>query len=479
VRALNDVDDDELTARFRELELELRRREAEMAAVVAEADRRGLPRADGHRGIGNWMRAHANWSGAQVARRRRLARLVATVPGAAAALEEGRIGVAQADELARVRSNPRCGDRLAEDPELVELFVEQCEHLSFDDARTCLRRWESLADLDGAHRDRAANEERRGAHVIADHDGLTISASGGSSVVACEVESIFGHFVELEFRRDLAVRTAAHGPDAPASLLPRTAAQRRHDAFVTMARAAVANPDHAPAVPLTVNLVADPYTFMSSLADHGLAATPAPDAVPPPTRHRCETAGGAVVAADELVRAALTGHIRRVVTDSAGVVVDAGRKRRLFSGAMRDVARLLARRCQYPGCTVPVRATEIDHLAEWHEDGHTVLGNAGIGCGAHNRRKHRERWHASRTELGTLEWRRADGSRVAPVGRRRLPDHDEVDRRARERLHRLRAEHPPPAPPRRPPPWRGPPERPPPVAVDRSTAPVDETSGGP
>ena len=58
--------------------------------------------------------------------------------------------------------------------------------------------------------------------------------------------------------------------------------------------------------------------------------------------------------------AAPLGRIRRVVFDSAGVVVDAGRLRRLFDGAMRDLMRLHSPTCIFPGCNRPATWCQID-----------------------------------------------------------------------------------------------------------------------
>jgi len=195
--------DVELTERFRRLELQLRATEAEMAAVIAEAGRRSLHLVDGHRSLGGWLKANANWSNNQVTRRRRLARLVDTIPAAGAALAAGHIGVAQADELARVRANPRCGDSLID---VAPLLLEHAEHLSFEDSRTCIRRWELLADLDGAHRHRAANIDARTALVTELHGALHLSASGGSALDAAEMQAIFARFAEHEFHTDAAAR---------------------------------------------------------------------------------------------------------------------------------------------------------------------------------------------------------------------------------------------------------------------------------
>jgi hypothetical protein len=51
-----------------------------------------------------------------------------------------------------------------------------------------------------------------------------------------------------------------------------------------------------------------------------------------------------------VLAAALTGHVRRVVFDVAGVVIDLGRRSRLFTGSSRDAVMLGDRWCLWPGC---------------------------------------------------------------------------------------------------------------------------------
>ena len=238
VGALQGMDDNELVDHFRALELEARRREAELAATIAEVERRGVHHHDGHHTIRNWLRAEANWSGAQIVRRSRMARLIADITEVGDALHSGQIGVAQADELARARSNPRCGDELVD---AVDVLLDHCEQLPYDDARACVQRWEMFADLDGSHRDRLSSEERRVAFVGEHDGGLFVTATGGSALDAAEMTAIFDAFAEQEFRNDVIERTVRHGPDAPTSLLPRTDAQRRFDALHTIFRAAAAN----------------------------------------------------------------------------------------------------------------------------------------------------------------------------------------------------------------------------------------------
>ena len=74
--------------------------------------------------------------------------------------------------------------------------------------------------------------------------------------------------------------------------------------------------------------------------------------------------------------ALLAGHLRRVVCDSSGVVIDLGRRQRFFTGAARLAATLLHTRCVYTGCRVPVAKCQADHMQEWQHGGPTDQANA-------------------------------------------------------------------------------------------------------
>ena len=196
---LEALGDGDLTARFRELEMAQRKVAAEMAAIAGEVDRRGIYRHDGHRAIPGWLRAQGNYGGAGLSRIRRVARLVSDHPSVGEDLYAGRIGVDQAFELGRAQANPRCGDQLGD---VVDVLLDHAGHFSFVDFRTCVRRWEILADLDGAHRDRGRAVEGLRAAVVAGVDGVDISASGGTALQAAEMVAMLDAFADAEFERD-------------------------------------------------------------------------------------------------------------------------------------------------------------------------------------------------------------------------------------------------------------------------------------
>ena len=97
-----------------------------------------------------------------------------------------------------------------------------------------------------------------------------------------------------------------------------------------------------------------------------------------------------------MLRTLLEGFVRFVVLDDEGVPIRWGRERRLFTGAARDAGWALSPRCTHPGCRVRAGRCQIDHLTEWHQGGETCPDNGGVGCGRHNRMKHRRGYTVTR-----------------------------------------------------------------------------------
>jgi hypothetical protein len=451
---LFDTTDTELDERLRTLELLRRRVDAEMALTVATVEQRRLYLADGHRSMKGYLRATCNSSNPDAAGHRRLAKAADGVPGLATALHSGRIGVAQAAAMARVYRNVRVRDRLVE---FAAMLLELAERYCYDDFVIALARFEMLADTDGAHRTRDEQIEGRNAHVTTVGGELHLDATGGDPLVNDELEAIFRRFCEHEFRKDAADRRAEHGDDASGKPLARTAQQRSYDAFVDIMRRANAHLDTATDAPAAanplVNILCDQRTMALVLADAGLAPTTSlsGDPIDPftglPAHHtadlladlvadpdafarmRCETAAGTPLHPHDVLRAALAGHIRRVVVDAQGVVIDMGRKARLFTGPAREAAKLLVRRCDHAGCDLPEDFCEVDHVTEWVDHGTTDQINAGVDCGHHNREKHRKRLTRRRSIHGQSYTIRPDGSIILPVGARppTFPDDGDSD----------------------------------------------------
>lgn len=442
--------DAELDHRLRGLELERRRLEAELALTVAEVDRRRSYLDDGHRSLTAYLRGTCNWSDAEAGRIGRLATATGNVPGLVEALHAGRIGTPQANELAVAHTTSRVRDRLVE---FAPMLLDHAERLSFTEFRTCVKRFVTLADLDGAHHDLDTSIANRRAHVVNLNGSLCLDAGGGDPLINAELEATFRHFCDLEYDADLTARRTQYGDDAEQHSLARTTTQRGYDAFVAIMRHAIANLDAGrppTAANFVVNILTDHHTFGRMLAAAGLAPDAASLTGEPVdpftglaspsdlladlvndrdlTTRRCETSTGTVLHPHTVLRAALAGHLRRVVLGAADVPINMGRKVRVFTGPAREAALLLARHCDHPGCSLTADICQIDHSTEWHHNGPTDQHNAGVECGTHNRLKHRERWHTKRDIHGRMHTIRANGTIILPAGARPPTFPDELDR---------------------------------------------------
>jgi hypothetical protein len=152
-------------------------------------------------------------------------------------------------------------------------------------------------------------------------------------------------------------------------MLPRSDAQRRFDALQAIICRSVSVPADAKAPKALVNIIIDQRSFEETLHNHGLGNNPTDLGEVDPSLRRSETSTGIALLPDVAVKAALTGHVRRVVVDSAGVVINMARKQRLFTGSTREAAKLMAYCCDSRGCDIPATSAEVDHITEWQQDG--------------------------------------------------------------------------------------------------------------
>jgi hypothetical protein len=290
--------------------------------------------------------------------------------------------------------------------DVASVMVDNARRLSHHEFRITVRRWEMLADLDGAHRTAERAHEGRTAGIAEVGEEIHLHARGGLAQGAVMTE-IFERFCDAEFTADWDATVARHGDNACYSLMPRTDAQRRFDAmYAIFERAASVDPDAAGAIPL-VNFMIDVPTLERLLNGTGDLTAPAD-----PRQRRCETVGGVPVPPSDVVAAMTWGQVRRVVVDSAGVVINMGRRQRLFTGNARQAVLLQSSRCVIAGCATPIHRCQADHLTEWSRHGPTDGPNSGPVCGRHNRLKN-SGYRVHRDQHGFWHTYRPDGTEIA------------------------------------------------------------------
>lgn len=409
---LGQADIPTLRAELSSIEAEERRLASRRSVVLGALDEAKVYRQDGHASMHGLLRSSLGWSEAECRSRMQLARLVKQFPETGECLHETMAPVANISAIARAHANPRCGVRIGE--VIGTMLTEACR-MEHHDFRLIPERWEMLADLDGAHKDRELSHDKRNAQVNT-WQGITTCDAQWGNIDGAGNQEIFDRFVEAEFLADWEATTAKYGDKASKSLLPRTDAQRRADALTAIFDRAASAPPGSKAPEPVVNICVDYTTWCDLMA----LARLFPDRNFDPFESRgnlvselnCETTSGELIDPYTVLRASLEGYVRFVILNDTRVPIHWGRKRRLFRGAARNAARMLGYRCLHAGCRVRAGRCQIDHTKEWHTGGETCPDNGGPECGRHNRWKHRHGYTVHRDPHGHWHTYRPDGSEV-------------------------------------------------------------------
>ncbi len=439
---LHPLDVDDTYVLIRELEGCARQVRALQHQVLDDIDRRGLHHADGHRSPKVMVRRAANLSDAEAKRRAKAMAMLRAMPQVAAGFAIGHIGACQIDRITRTFANPRVQAAFIEaDPHIAVLAAR----LPYDELHDRLTDWERLTDEDGARDRSERNHAKRTASLISEFDGSWALRAQCGALQGAEMRDIFDHYIEAEVLADWAAARADRGDDATVEDLPRTDDQRRMDALYRIFCDAAGHVATTPGgTQITTEFVIDQATFEREVRA-ACGAAPEPDArlatfftdliaktdpaddpfapdggndgadrvdappVPGHPAYRSGTIDGHPIHPSEIVAAAMVGYVRRVVMSRTGVVLDMGRRARLFTGARRTAIALTNATCVWAGCHVPVTSCQSDHLEGWAAPtrGPTSPQNGAPLCGKHNRFKergfriHRDpngRWHTIRPD---------------------------------------------------------------------------------
>ncbi|MDO8364835.1 MAG: HNH endonuclease signature motif containing protein, partial [Actinomycetota bacterium] len=300
-------------------------------------------------------------------------------------------------------------------------LIQAAVSCGFDDFVSVVTTWEQTADADGAHKSHEKAHQHRNATAGIVGEQSFLDAHGGVAA-GVQIKEILDAFAQTEWHADWEAGVALHGDSMCPGLMARTDAQRRFDALLAIFLKAAGADSDTTGSGCTVNLVVGLDTLQHHL-EKALGGHPAP-LDPNNPLHRCETGDGVPVDPMDMLAAATTGHIRRVVLDSAGVVVDLGRRQRLFTGPLREAVLLHSRRCIWPGCHRPASQCDADHLLPWATAGPSATNNGGPMCGYHNRwkattyrtwRDPHGHWHHYRPDGTEISWRATQPNAHAPA----------------------------------------------------------------
>ncbi len=388
---------------IREIEVLKRKMDSITVDVMAEIQDNSFYAADGHRSAKVMVENYANLSGSEATARDKSRKVLADMHEVAAAYRRGEVGTEQVRVLGRIHANPRVRSLMRDDQ---AWFLHRAKRLDFDNFAERATKWMNLMDEDGPDPAVERGHERRNAHLTQDYDTSWQLMANYAAAQGAAMHEIFTKYVEAETMADWEKARAEHGADATYNDLARSIQQRRADALWQLFQDAAASPHGAVPPGFTHNIVWDSDTFeeMARRVETGEAEPLDPDS------SFCMTLDGVPLDPHESFASALNSRIRRVLIDSASVVIDLGEARR-FTGLARHAVKLSFTECAWIGCHVPTSQCEADHLLEHGRGGRTNPGNGAPLCGRHNRWKQKG-FTVYRDPTGQWHTYRPDGTKI-------------------------------------------------------------------
>jgi Domain of unknown function (DUF222) len=243
------------------------------------------------------------------------------------------------------------------------ILVDHARTLSWADFVRAIEYWRQHADPDGVERDAHHDEALRRVHLSPGMRGTGILDGMLTPLGYATVDAALRRVEQELFEADWTAARAEHGDAATACHLTRTAAQRRHDALVELAKRAVTAPADGKRPHPLISVVVGYETFKGRI---------------------CQLAGGTIVSPGTIASLLDEALIERVVFDGPSRVIDRGRARR-FTGAVRRALEVRDQRCTHHSCDQPGERGQGDRVQAWTAGGTTTVDNGQLRCGFLNR----------------------------------------------------------------------------------------------
>jgi hypothetical protein len=147
-----------------------------------------------------------------------------------------------------------------------------------------------------------------------------------------------------------------------------------------------------------------------ALTPPGPPATPAPPGDPADPA-RCHVEDGPAISISTAQMIACSAAWSWMLHDSAGKLLDLGRRRRRPNAALRRAARERDKcRCRFPGCES--RRVDLHHIQYWSHGGRTKLDNLISLCRYHHMLVHDRGYLIAAARDGTFTFYRPDGTAI-------------------------------------------------------------------
>jgi hypothetical protein len=259
-------------------------------------------------------------------------------------------------------------------PRTAEAFEDSQEHLvdlarlsSFLEFERGCETWLNLADQDGAEQRDADDLAARALHLNHSTGGMWYGSITGDPVSGEILQTTLREIERDLYLADRAEARERLGRNPMVFELGRSPEQRRYDALIEMAiRAKTAPKDGRRPRPLFIVVSGRPAFDRTVELWSRRVLNPA-------------------AAARWLTEA----NLEPILFDGQGRVLDVGRERRFYRGALRRAIEVRDRSCFHPTCEEAPRWPQIDHEEEASKGGETTQENGRLGCDFHNNRRNR------------------------------------------------------------------------------------------
>ncbi|MEL6891685.1 MAG: DUF222 domain-containing protein [Actinomycetota bacterium] len=360
---------------------------------IGAALENGRHRCGGHRSAAAWLAEATGESPGQCRSTVAIVSRLAHLPVSRAAFGEGELSESALRLLAEGWS-PTIAEAIARDEAMLLGWAQQ---FTFNDFRDLYDVWRAYADPDDLDATAADQHERRQLFLSKMLDGVG------------KLDGI----PDPEGRR--LVREALRALSAPTAADHRTAAQRRADALVDMARITLDQLQNraelergaeggtlfGPTLPTRRQKRNRPKVF-ATIAYEQLVEGAGAGTV---DTHLDRD----VVSAESIRRLACDAGVHRLVTSPLGTVIDHGRERRVVSDTQFDRLHLRDHGCRWPGCAVPAGGCDAHHADHWLAEGETVDENLVLLCWHHHHTLHEDGWSMKPLGAGYFSIESPDG----------------------------------------------------------------------
>ena len=370
------VGGEQLEADLVELERAARVLQAERLRRIAEVDRRGEFRRDGHLSISSWLASRLRIGVQAAASEVRSARALNEMPLTRSALASGEVSGQAVRLLVRAREAHRTDFSQDE-----EVLLEAAKRLRVRDLYLAVEHWRQAIDMAGTAEEEEIRYHRRYLHASSTLHG-TVRVDGD-----LDSETGRSFITALNAVQDADSR-GRRGPDV------RSGGQRRADALGELCRQWL-NSSRRPKVGGErphMSVVVD----VETLAGKGGG--------------RSEFESGQPLHPEAARRLACDAAISRVLTTGRSEPLDVGRRTAIVSPVTRRALVVRDGHCIFPSCDRPEEWCDAHHVKHWADGGPTALSNLILLCRQHHRSIHENGGFRVEMADGRPRFYRADGT---------------------------------------------------------------------